>query len=120
MEKDHIISEVRKKREQLSERFNNDLDKLFEYFKKEQSKSKTKVKNFQARKKPFAFFASLRLIPSNHWGTEEQSEMFGGAGFTHTILNPLRSLRHCGLPLSHQLKKRWQGSTSAILPFLSN
>ena len=36
MEQDHIISEVRKNREKLSERFNNDLDKLFEHFKKEQ------------------------------------------------------------------------------------
>jgi len=51
MEQDHIISEVRKNREKLSERFNNDLDKLFEHFKKEQKKSKTKVKNFQAGKK---------------------------------------------------------------------
>jgi len=49
MEQDHIISEVQKNREQLSERFNNDLDKLFEHFKKEQKKPKTKVKNFQAR-----------------------------------------------------------------------
>ena len=51
MEQDHIISEVRKNREKLSERFNNDLDKLFEHFKKEQKKSKTKLKNFQPKKK---------------------------------------------------------------------
>jgi len=51
MEQDHIISEVRMNREQLSERFNNDLDKLFEHFKKEQNKTKPNVKNLQARKK---------------------------------------------------------------------
>lgn len=51
MEQDHIISEIRKNREQLSGRFNNDLDKLFEHLKKEQKKLKTKVKNSQARKK---------------------------------------------------------------------
>ena len=51
MEQDHIISEVRKNREQLSGRFNNDLDKLFEHFKKEQKKSKAKVKSFQTKKK---------------------------------------------------------------------
>lgn len=51
MEQDKIISEVRKNRENLSARFNNDLDKLFDYFKKEQKHSKAKVKNFQPKKK---------------------------------------------------------------------
>ncbi len=51
MEQDHIISEVRKNREKLSERFNNDLNKLFEHFKKEEKKSKSKLKNFQQMKK---------------------------------------------------------------------
>lgn len=51
MEQDHIISEVRKNREKLSARFNHDLNKLFDHFKKEQKKSKAKVKNFQPKKK---------------------------------------------------------------------
>ncbi len=51
MEQDHIISEVRKNREKLSEKFNNDLDKLFDHFKKEEKKSKSKLKNFQPNKK---------------------------------------------------------------------
>lgn len=51
MEKDHIISEVRKNREKLSARFNHDLDKIFDYLKKEQKQSKEKVKNFQSKKK---------------------------------------------------------------------
>lgn len=51
MEQDHIISEVRKNREKLSEQFNNDLDKLFEHFKKEEKKNKSKPKNFQPKKK---------------------------------------------------------------------
>ena len=51
MEQDHIISEVRKTREELSARFNHDLNKLFDYFKKEQKKSKAKIKNFQPKKK---------------------------------------------------------------------
>jgi len=51
MEQDHIISEVRKSREELSARFDHDLDKLYDYFKKEQKKSKGKVKNFQPKKK---------------------------------------------------------------------
>ena len=51
MEQDHIISEVRKSREKLSEQFNNDLDKLIEHFKKKEKKSKSKLKNFQAKKK---------------------------------------------------------------------
>jgi len=51
MEQDHIISEVRKNREKLSKQFNNDLDKLFEHFKKEEKKSKLKLKNFQPKKK---------------------------------------------------------------------
>ena len=51
MEQDHIISEVRKNREKLSEQFNNDLDKLFDHFKKEEKKSKSKLKNFQSKKK---------------------------------------------------------------------
>lgn len=51
MEQDHIISEVRKNRENLSARFNHDLDKIFDYFKKEQKHSKAKVKNFQPKKK---------------------------------------------------------------------
>ncbi len=51
MEQDHIISEVRKNREKLSEQFDNDLDKLFEYFKKEEKKSKSKLKNLQPKKK---------------------------------------------------------------------
>jgi len=44
-----IISEVRANRKNLSARFNHDLDKLSEYFKKEQNKSKGKAKNFQAK-----------------------------------------------------------------------
>jgi inorganic pyrophosphatase len=51
MEHDNIISEVRKNREKLSEQFHNDLDKLFEYFKKEEKKSNSKLKNFQPKKK---------------------------------------------------------------------
>jgi len=51
MEQDHIISEVRKNREKLSEQFHNDLDKLFKHFKKEEKKSKSKLKNFQPKKK---------------------------------------------------------------------
>lgn len=51
MEQDPIISKVRANRENLSARFNHDLDKLSEYFKKEQNKSKGKVKNFQSKKK---------------------------------------------------------------------
>jgi inorganic pyrophosphatase len=51
MEQDHIISEVRKNREKLSERFDNDLDKLFEHFKKEEKKSKANLKDLQPKKK---------------------------------------------------------------------
>jgi inorganic pyrophosphatase len=51
MEQDHIISEVRKNREELSARFNHDLNKLFDHYKKEQKKSKAKVKNYQPEKK---------------------------------------------------------------------
>lgn len=51
MKQDHIISEVRKNREKLSEQFNNDLDKLFEHFKKDEKKSKSKLRNFQSEKK---------------------------------------------------------------------
>jgi len=51
MEQDQIISEVRKNREKLSERFDNNLDKLFEHFKIEEKKSKFRIKNFQPKKK---------------------------------------------------------------------
>jgi len=51
MEQDQIISEVRKNREKLSERFDNKLDKLFEHFKIEEKKSKLRIKNFQPKKK---------------------------------------------------------------------
>lgn len=55
MEQDHIVSEVRKNQEKLSEQFNNDLDKLFEHFKKEENIYKSKLKNFQPKKKSGSF-----------------------------------------------------------------
>ena len=48
MEQDHIISEVRKNREKLSEQFDNNLDKLFEYFKKEEKKIQIKAQESSA------------------------------------------------------------------------
>lgn len=49
MEQDHIISEVRKNREELLARFDNDLDKLFAHFKEKEKKAKNKLKNFQKK-----------------------------------------------------------------------
>jgi hypothetical protein len=51
MNKDHIMAEVRRNGEKLSERFDNNPDKLFEHFKEEEKKSKTRVRNFQTKKK---------------------------------------------------------------------
>lgn len=51
MEQDKIISEVRKNREELSARFDHDLDKMIAFFQKEEKKSKSKLRNFQNKKK---------------------------------------------------------------------
>lgn len=51
MGQDKIISEVRKAREELSARFDHDLDKLVTFFQEEEKKSKTKLKNLQDKKK---------------------------------------------------------------------
>jgi len=51
MKQDTIISEVRKTREKLSARFDHDLDKLVAFFQQEEKKSKSKLKNFQNKKK---------------------------------------------------------------------
>lgn len=47
-----IISEVRKKREQLLAKFDNDLDKLYAHFKESEGKSKETFKNLQQNNKP--------------------------------------------------------------------
>lgn len=51
MEQDKIILEVRKAREQLSARFDHDLDKLVAFFQDEEKKSASKLKNVQKKKK---------------------------------------------------------------------
>jgi len=51
MKQDNIISEVRKNREQLSARFDHDLDKLIAFFQEEEKKSKSRLRNFQDKKK---------------------------------------------------------------------
>lgn len=51
MEQDKIISEVRKVREQLSARFDHDLDKLVAFFQEEEKKSVSKLRNFQNKRK---------------------------------------------------------------------
>ena len=51
MEQDKIISEVRKVREQLSARFDHDLDKLVAFFQEEEKKSASKLRNFQNKRK---------------------------------------------------------------------
>ena len=51
MEQDQIISEVRRVREELSARFDNDLDKLFAHFKEQEKKSKEKFIDLPRRKK---------------------------------------------------------------------
>jgi hypothetical protein len=51
MEQDKIISEVRKAREELSARFGHDLEKLVAFFQQEEKKSKSKLINFQNKKK---------------------------------------------------------------------
>lgn len=50
MEQDHIIAEVRKNRESLLARFDNDLDKLYAHIKDREKKSKIKLKNFRRKK----------------------------------------------------------------------
>jgi hypothetical protein len=50
MEQDPIIAEVRKNRESLLARFDNDLDKLYAHIKDREKKSKVKLKNFSRNK----------------------------------------------------------------------
>ena len=49
MEQDHIISEVRKNREELLSKFDYDLEKLYEYIKAQEKKSGAKLMNFQRK-----------------------------------------------------------------------
>lgn len=51
MEQDNIISDVHKNREALSARHGNDVDKLYTFFKKEEQKAKSKVKNLPSGKR---------------------------------------------------------------------
>jgi hypothetical protein len=51
MKQDPIIADVRKKRDEISERFNGDMDKIYAFFKQEELKSGARVKNLQRRKK---------------------------------------------------------------------
>jgi hypothetical protein len=50
MEQDPIIAEVRKNRESLLARFDNDLDKLYAHIKDREKKSKVKLRNFRRKK----------------------------------------------------------------------
>ncbi len=50
MEQDHIIAEVRKNRESLLARFDNDLDKFYAHIKEREKKSKAKLKDYSRNK----------------------------------------------------------------------
>lgn len=50
MEQDPIIAKVRKNREALLARFDNDLDKLYAHIKDQEKKSKVKLKDFRRKK----------------------------------------------------------------------
>ncbi|MCC5935582.1 MAG: hypothetical protein LAT75_01145 [Candidatus Cyclonatronum sp.] len=51
MAEDEVITEVRKAREQISARFDNDLEKIVAFFQREEKKSRAKLYNYQDKKK---------------------------------------------------------------------
>ncbi|AXI99363.1 hypothetical protein CYPRO_0075 [Cyclonatronum proteinivorum] len=47
MTEDEVITEVRRAREQISARFDNDLEKIVAFFQEEEKKSRAKLHNLQ-------------------------------------------------------------------------
>ncbi len=54
MKPDPILADVRKTRDEISERFGGDLAKIFDFFKQQENRAGNLVKKAQNRKKPSA------------------------------------------------------------------